>query len=112
MNRQEFILATAVILFAAFVLGWFASWLVHRLTRPTRADMGQLEEMAQQLHEAEEARDTAVAELETREAELSQKLAETRSELRIAMDGLNDSRIEVEELRDYIEKKLGKARKG
>ncbi|MDO5621163.1 MAG: hypothetical protein Q4G24_06810 [Paracoccus sp. (in: a-proteobacteria)] len=111
MNRQEFILATAVILFAAFVLGWFASWLVHRLTRPTRADMGELEEMAQQLHEAEEARDAAVAELETREAELSQKLAEAKAELRIAMDGLNDSRVEVEELRDYIEKKLAKARK-
>ena len=37
MNRTEFIVATAIILFAAFMLGWFASWLIHRLSRVTRS---------------------------------------------------------------------------
>ena len=36
MDRQQFIAVTAVALFAAFLLGWFASWLIHRLTRATR----------------------------------------------------------------------------
>ena len=70
MNRTEFIVATAIILFAAFMLGWFASWLIHRLSRVTRAEMGELESMAQQLHEAEETRDRAISELEEREADL------------------------------------------
>lgn len=108
MNRTEFITVTAVILFAAFVLGWSASWIVHRLTRATKADMGELDRMAQQLHEAEEARDQAVSQLESREARLLSRLAGTESELQTAMDGLRESRVEVEELREYIEKKLAR----
>ncbi|MBU3030851.1 hypothetical protein [Paracoccus marinaquae] len=108
MNRTEFITVTAIILFAAFVLGWFASWLVHRLFRPTRASMSELDHMAQQLHDAEEARDTAVARLEEREADLASRLAGAEEELQAAMDGLRESRVEVEELRDYIEQKLAR----
>ena len=39
MNRTELIVATAVILFATFALGWFAGWLVNRFTRVTRAEI-------------------------------------------------------------------------
>ena len=108
MNRTEFITVTAIILFAAFVLGWLASWLVHRLTRPTRSGMTELDRMAQQLHEAEEARDAAIAQLEEREADLASRLTGTELELQAAMDGLRESRTEVEELRDYIEMKLAR----
>lgn len=108
MNRTEFISVTAIILFAAFMLGWAASWLVHRLTRPTRAGMTELDHMAQQLHEAEETRDAAIAQLEEREADLASRLAGAEAELQAAMDGLRESRVEVEELRDYIEKKLAR----
>ncbi|WP_017999335.1 hypothetical protein [Paracoccus sp. N5] len=106
MNRTEFIVATAIILFAAFLLGWFASWLIHRLSRVTRAEMGELESMAQQLHEAEEARDRAVAELEEREAELVAKLSGVEAELLAVQGELRESATEIEELRDYIERKL------
>ncbi|MDO5612801.1 MAG: hypothetical protein Q4G14_06095 [Paracoccus sp. (in: a-proteobacteria)] len=112
MNRSEFITVTAIILFAAFVLGWFASWLIHRLTRPTRADMSELDKMAQQLHEAEEERAAAVLELETREADLTRRLLGAEAELRTAMDGLRESRTEVEELRHYIEAKLARRKQG
>ena len=108
MNRTEFITVTAIILFAAFVLGWLASWLVHRLTRPTRSGMTELDRMAQQLHEVEEARDAAIAQLEEREADLASRLAGAELELQAAMDGLRESRTEVEELRDYIEMKLAR----
>ena len=104
MNRSEFIIATAIILFVAFMLGWFASWLFHRLTRVTQAEMGELDQMAQSLHEAEETRDGAIAYLEQREAELSNQLTQTDAELRAAMDGLRDARREAEELRGYIER--------
>lgn len=104
MNRTEFIIATAIILFVAFMLGWFACWLLHRLTRVTQAEMGELEKMARDLHDAEETRDEAISYLETREAELTNQLHQAQAELRAAMDGLRHARHEAEELRAYIER--------
>ncbi len=104
MNRSEFIITTAIILFVAFALGWFANWLVHRFTRVSKADIGELDKMAQQLHEAEETRDQAITYLQQREAEMSNQLSQTEAELRAAMDGLRDARTEAEELRAYIER--------
>lgn len=104
MNRTEFIIATAVILFAAFALGWFAGWLVNRFTRVTRAEIGELDRMAQALHDAEETRDQALAWLSTREAELESQMTQREAELRAAMDGLRDARREAEGLRDWIER--------
>lgn len=104
MNRTEFIIATAIILFVAFSLGWFASWLVNRFTRVTKADIGELDSMAQQLHEAEETRDQAITYLQQREAEITNQLSQTEAELRAAMDGLRDARREAEELRRHLER--------
>ncbi|MCB2116002.1 MAG: hypothetical protein KDE00_06780 [Rhodobacteraceae bacterium] len=104
MNRTEFIIATAIILFVAFGLGWFVCWLMHRLSRVTQTEMGELEKMARDLHEAEETRDAAIAFMENREAELTNQLNQSNAELRAAMDGLRDARHEAEELRDYIER--------
>ena len=104
MNRTEFTIATAVILFAAFAMGWFAYWLLHRFARGAGADMGELDRLAQALHEAEEARDQAIVYLEQREAELTSRLAQAEAELAATMDGLRDARAEAEELRRYIER--------
>ena len=103
MNRTEFIIATAIILFVAFALGWFASWLINRFTRVTKAEIGELDKMAQALHEAEETRDQAITYLQQREAEITNQLTQTEAELRAAMDGLREARQEAEELRAYIE---------
>ncbi|UXU75437.1 MULTISPECIES: hypothetical protein [unclassified Paracoccus (in: a-proteobacteria)] len=108
MNRTEFIVATAIILFAAFLLGWFASWLIHRLSRVTRAEMDELESLAQQLHDAEEARDRAISELEEREADLVARLSTAEAELRAVQGELRESLTEIEELRAYIDRKLAR----
>ena len=102
MNRTEFIIATAIILFVAFMRGWFAYWILHRLTRVSHADIGELDNMAQSLHEAEELRDQALSYLEHREAELGTRLAQAEAELRATREGLRDARAEAEELRAYI----------
>lgn len=107
MNRTEFIVATAIILFVAFALGWFASWLVNRFTRVTKAEIGELDKMAQALHEAEETRDQAITYLQQRETEITNQLSQTEAELRAAMDGLREARQETEELRSYIERQQG-----
>ena len=104
MNRTEFIIATAVILFVAFTLGWFASWQVNRFTRVTTSEIGELDKMAQALHEAEETREQAITYLQQREAEMTNQLSQTEAELRAAMDGLREARREAEELRSYIER--------
>ncbi|MEM9551822.1 MAG: hypothetical protein AAGA05_11635 [Pseudomonadota bacterium] len=99
MNRTEFIVATAAILFVAFLLGWGAHWLISRFTRVNPQDVDQLDKMSQELHEAEETRDQAITYLQQREADLSNQLHQTEAELRAAMDGLRDARQEAEELR-------------
>ena len=104
MDRTQFIITTAIILFVAFVLGWFASWLINRFTRVTRADIGELDRMAQALHEAEDTRDQAITYLQQREQELSSQISQTEAELRATMDGLRDARREAEELRGYIDR--------
>lgn len=104
MNGAEFIAATAAILFMAFLAGWFTHWLISRITRVTRSDMDDLDRMAQELHQAEEARDQATAYMQQREAELTNKLSQTEAELEAAMDGLRAARSEAEELKTYIER--------
>ncbi|SPF79735.1 hypothetical protein [Pseudoprimorskyibacter insulae] len=104
MDRTKFIVATAIVLFIAFCVGWFANWLVHRFSRVSQDDVNQLEKMSQELHEAEETRDQAITYLQQREAELTNQLAQTEAELAAAMEGLRDARQEAEELRAYVER--------
>lgn len=104
MNRTEFIIATAVILLLAFATGWFTYWLLHRFTRVAGGDMGEMDKLAQSLHEAEELRDEALVYVESREADLLNQIAQTEAELRAAMEGLRDARHEAEEMRAYIER--------
>lgn len=104
MSRSEFIIATAIVLFVAFLVGWFAHWLVHRFTRVNQADFGELDKMAKELHEAEELRDQTIASYSEKEAELANQLSQTQAELAAAMEGLRVARGETEELREYIER--------
>ena len=102
MNRTEFIIATAIILFVAFMLGWFAYWLLHKLARVGSGDLNDLDRMARELHDAEVAREEAIAYVRDRERDLTNQLSQTQAELRAAMEGLRASRHEAEELRAYI----------
>jgi Sec-independent protein translocase protein TatA len=104
MSRTEFVIAIAVILFGAFLLGWVLSSLVGRFTRGRKGDMAELDRMAHALHEAEEQRDEAVDWARKREAQLTHKLTQSEAELAAAMEGLRDARAEVGELRDYIDR--------
>lgn len=103
MNRTELIIATAIVLFIAFLMGWFTHWLIHRFVRVGQGEMSDLDTMAQQLHEAEEQREQAIAYYQDREATMTNQANQTEAELRAAMDGLREARQEAEELRAYIE---------
>jgi len=103
MNRTEFVVVTVVVLTAAFALGWFVNWLVHRFTRVTQADLGELERMAQALHEAEETRDQAITYIHQREDEVNREAAQMQAELSAAMEGLRAARHTNEALLAELE---------
>ncbi|MEM6693645.1 MAG: hypothetical protein AAF626_03160 [Pseudomonadota bacterium] len=104
MSRTEFIALMATILFVAFVLGWFAHWLMHRFALVKSTDMNEVDRLASQVTEALEQRDQAVAYYQQRERELSGALHQSDAELKAAMDGLHMARKEAEDLRGYIER--------
>lgn len=110
MTRDDFILATALVLFAAFVVGWLSCWLISRLTRPGRADLDAVQRLTQELHEAERTRDAAISDSKQREAALHERLAFSGTELANARSALSEAAQEIEELRAYIDRHLGKAR--
>jgi uncharacterized membrane-anchored protein YhcB (DUF1043 family) len=88
----------------AFLAGWTVAWLVHRLTQGRAADLGELDRLAEELHEAETQRDEAVAYLRAREAELLKDLNQARAELDATMDALGAARAETDDLRAWIDK--------
>lgn len=102
MNRTQLILATAIVLLAAFALGWFTYWLLHRFTRVAGGDIAEMDMLAQALHEAEETRDQAILYLEQREAELMDQIAQIDAELTATLESLQDARSEVDDLSAYI----------
>lgn len=103
MNRMQFVLVTALVLFVAFALGWFTNWLIHRFTRVRQQDLGELDKMAQALHEAEEIRDQAITYVETRERDLTARVTQLEAEVAVAMDGLREARAEAEYYRDQLQ---------
>ncbi len=104
MNGLELKIATAIVLFIAFSMGWFVHWVVHRFVRVGDGDMSDLDTMAQQMHDAEEQRDEAITYYQQRESEMTNQQAQTEAELKAAMEGLREARHEAEELRAYIER--------
>lgn len=92
MDRNQLVIVTALALFAAFVLGWLAGLLVARLGRTPGEHLAEIDRLSRQLAQAEAARPDRIAEAEA--ARLQAELA--------------TARLEIEELRSYIDRQLGR----
>ena len=102
MNREEFIISAAIVLFLTFLLGWLSRWLIQRLNMVSEKDLKDLNKISAALLEAEEDNEKA----KNRELELNKKISQLEAELEAAMDGLRSARLETEELKSsLIEKK-------
>ena len=102
MNREEFIISAAILLFLTFLLGWVSRWLLQRLNMVSEKDLKDLNNISAALLEAEEGNEKA----KNREIELNKKISQLEAELEAAMDGLRTARLETEELKSsLIEKK-------
>ena len=98
MNREEFIISAAILLFLAFLLGWLSRWLLQRLNVVSEKDLKDLNKISAALLEAEEGNEKA----KSRELELNKKVSQLEAELKAAMDGLRASRLETEELKSSL----------
>lgn len=103
MDRTEFIIGVMVLLFGSYLLGFLTHWIVTRLSRVSDAEISQLDDMADELHRAEEERDAAKAERHRLEILSRTELGELRSELSTTREALKSARAEAEELRRFIE---------
>ena len=102
MNREEFIISAAIVLFLTFLLGWLSRWLLQRLNMVSEKDLKDLDKISAALLEAEEDNEKA----KNRELELNKKISQLKAELEAAMDGLRSARLETEEFKSsLIEKK-------
>lgn len=126
-DRAELEIAIAVTLAAAMLLGWLLHALWRRLSPAPQSHAGRMAVMARRLHEAEEAREAAIAarlELEAaldactaehrrtldevearltaaaarREAELTRALREMTADRDASMDGLRHARARIADL--------------
>ncbi|MBE3638069.1 hypothetical protein [Mangrovicoccus algicola] len=103
MDRTEALVAVALLLFGAFLMGFLTHWVVTRLSHVSDAELGQLDSMAEELHRAEEERDHARAEHHRLRHEMQAGTGELRSDLAMTREALRVARDEAAELRAYIE---------
>ena len=102
MNREEFIVSAAIVLFLTFLLGWLSHWLIQRLNMISEKDLKDLNKISTALLEAEQDNEKA----KNREIDLNKKILQLEAELEAAMDGLRAARLETEDLKSsLIEKK-------
>lgn len=95
MNREEFIISAAIVLFFAFLLGWISRWLLQRLNMVSEKDLNELNKISAALHEAEQNNEQS----RNRQLELNKNISQLEAELAAAMDGLRSARLEMEDLR-------------
>ena len=98
MNREEFIISAAIVLFLTFLLGWLSRWLLQRLNMVSEKDLKDLNKISAALLEAEKDNEKA----KSRELELNKKISQLEAELEAAMDGLRGARLETEELKSSL----------
>ena len=103
MNRTELIVVIAIALFLPFLAGWTLRWAYGRLNRVNSVNVTEIDDLANRLHEAEEARDQAMTYIQQREWELTNQLTQSEAELAAAMEGLGTARREVGEMQSQME---------
>lgn len=87
MNQTELMIAVGGGLFLAFLLGWIAGWLALRAGDPGPSPSA------------------APAPLTLGAAD---RMAAAERDVMVARDALREAQIEIEELRSYIDRKLGR----
>ena len=104
MSQIELIIFTSIVLFITFSLGWLARILIEKLShKSSRTPTGD-RLMAESFHKSETDHALIVNQLKKRDTELTNKLAQAQAELKATMDGLQNARVEIENLKEISQK--------
>jgi len=103
MDRTSLVVIISIAFFLTFLAGWLLRWAYGRLNSVNSVNVSEIDDLANRLHEAEEARDQAMTYLQQREWELTNKMTQTEAELEAAMEGLGAARRESGELQAQLE---------
>lgn len=103
MDQTELLIAAGGGLFGAFLLGWLAGWLAMRAGDPGPAPRPVPQSAPQPQPLPQPAPLTLDAEARMTAAE---------RDVAVARDALREAQIEIEELRAYIDRRLGERPKG
>lgn len=101
MDRNHLIIATAAALFAAFALGWLVGLVMARLGRGPAGTPDEITDLARGPSRSAAAHDALQAQAESRHADMAS-----------LEDALAEARLEIAELRAYIDRQADKADKG
>jgi chromosome segregation ATPase len=102
MDRTSLVVIISLAFFLTFLAGWVLRWAYGRLNSVNSVNVSEIDDLANRLHEAEEARDQAMTYLQQREWELTNKLTQTEAELAAAMEGLGAARRESGEYQERL----------
>lgn len=108
MDRNQLIIAITITLLAAFVLGWLLGWVLARLGGAPADAAAEIDSLGRQLAQARGARDATETRAAAREAALTAALTTREADTTRLQDELNDARLEIDELRAYIDRQLNK----
>ena len=103
MDRTSLVVIISIAFFLTFLAGWVLRWAYGRLNSVNSVNVSEIDDLANRLHEAEEARDQAMTYLQQREWELTNKMTQTEAELAAAMEGLGSARRESGELQARLD---------
>lgn len=103
MDRTSLVMIISIAFFLTFLAGWVLRWAYGRLNSVNSVNVSEIDDLANRLHEAEEARDQAMTYLQQREWELTNKMTQTEAELAAAMEGLGAARRESGELQARLD---------
>ncbi len=102
MDRTSLVVIISLAFFLTFLAGWVLRWAYGRLNNVNSVNVSEIDDLANRLHEAEEARDQAMTYLQQREWELTNKLTQAEAELAAAMEGLGAARRESGEMQERL----------
>ncbi|MBV1863349.1 MAG: hypothetical protein KUG74_02845 [Rhodobacteraceae bacterium] len=103
MDRTSLVVIISIAFFLTFLAGWILRWAYGRLNSVNSVNVSEIDDLANRLHEAEEARDQAMTYLQQREWELTNKMTQTEAELAAAMEGLGAARRETAEVQAQLD---------
>ena len=102
MPKFELTILIALAFLCSFIIGWISSRIFQNINHVRNLESNEINDLNNDLLNAEEERDQTIAYVRNREKELNNQLGQVKAELEAAMDGLGAARREAADLRKKL----------